>query len=217
MTKRKYKLLSIVEGPGDEDAIPIILRTWFLEKGILGEFVTSKLAIKAKNCGRLTAAWDPARHLGIEHYVGIALLDDPDAVIVILDADKECIKRKHKRQPPFGPALLTRARSVAGNVPVSVVVADPEMEIWYLSSQERLTNEGMLVEAPVLGDDYFNRPRGGCKGELARLLGRKYDETSDQARLASKLSFEDGGPTRCRSFNKLVKELDYLCKQVMAN
>jgi Domain of unknown function (DUF4276) len=213
--KKKYKLLAVVEGPGDEDAIPFMLRTWFFEKGVAADFVTSNLAVKAKSCGRLTAKWDEAKHLGIEHYVSIALLDDPDAVIVILDADKECITRAQNGSPPFGPELLARAKSVAGTIPVSVVVADPEMEIWYLAAQEHLISKKMLSASDLLQDEYFDQPRSGCKGTLAKLLGRKYDETSDQPRLASKLSFADQRMYRCRSFKKLVKELDSLCKQVM--
>lgn len=215
MSASKFKLLAIVEGPGDEDAVPFLLRTWFFEHDLLAEFETSDLAISANGCGRLTAEYNAAKHLGIEHYVSRALLDDPDAILVLLDADKECIKRENEGLPKYGPTMLARAKTAAIGTPVSVVIADPELEMWFLAAQKRLTKCGMFHEGELLSDEFFSQPKSGCKGKVEELIGRKYVETADQAKFASQVSFKDAEMSDCRSFKKLAKELNSLVEQIL--
>ncbi|MBS1991134.1 MAG: hypothetical protein JSS83_11480 [Cyanobacteria bacterium SZAS LIN-3] len=140
---RTYSLFAIVEGLGDDDAIPALLRNYYSENGLWN--FSTPVAINSKGVGRLTAPFDERRRLGIEYYVQTALRGKPDGILVVLDGDKECIRRTSANIAGLGTEMLMRAKKVSGRTPISVVVADPEVEIWFLAAHSQYLRLGMLA------------------------------------------------------------------------
>jgi hypothetical protein len=193
------RLIPVVEGMGEVRAVPALIYRWLGMNGLSGEVVVPG-AVNAKGCGNLKAQHSPAQQRGVEHYVGSALRGRPDAILVVLDADDECITRPPARKK-LGPELLDRARAVAGTVPVGVVVANREFEAWILAD---------------LYDVDDAETRAGCKAAVGRLINESYEPAVHQVQLARRLAFSDAGRARSRSLDKLVRELARLVEEARA-
>lgn len=202
------RLVPIVEGHGEVRAVPILAYRWLHQRGMVGEFFLPDLAINAKGCGNLKAPYDPRAHRGIEHYVERALRARPAAILAILDADDECLKRGPERR--LGPELLARARAVAGDVPVGVVVANRELEAWFLADLPSLCRSGAVPEGPETEAAKDPEARAGCKAAMGRLLGESYEPTVHQPELARALSFSQEARALSPSYDKLARELERL-------
>jgi hypothetical protein len=209
-----YRILAIVEGHGEVRAVPALLRRWFQHRRFRN-FETPDQAIRAPGAGGLKCVRDTAEDLGIETFVELALAERPDGILVVLDADDECLKRKGARRG-LGPELRDRARAVARSIPVEVVVADREYEAWFLAGLASLRRAGKVpreARLPALSD--LEKIRN-CKERLRHLLGRPYEETTDQADLTLALPFTPGMAMRSRSYRKLMHALDALTKAARA-
>jgi len=202
------RLVTIVEGHGEVRAVPVLAFRWLRQRGLDGEFFVEDLAVNTKGCGRMKAPHDPLTHHGIEHYVRQALRARPAAILAILDADDECLRRPPGQK--LGPELLSRARAVAGGVPVGVVVAHREFEAWFLADLEALRQAGAVpqtADAKLAADP---EARAGCKGVMGRLLGESYEPTIHQPELARALAFSPEARAASPSYDKLVRELERL-------
>jgi len=210
--RHRYKIIPIVEGNGEERAVPIMLNNWFHHRGF-GNFTTPELAVRAHQTS-LLCEYDSARERGIEHYLDLAMRGRPDAILVIFDADDECNDRQ-KIQPyrPLGPELLQRAKQHLPHVPISVVVANREFEAWFLAAYRRLKTLRLIhrnARFPIGFD--IEAPRD-CKGHVSTCIGRKYSPTADQHVLAKSLGFGSYMGRYSRSFRKLLKDLEWLAQQ----
>ncbi len=203
------KIVAIVEGHGEQKAVPKLLWRWFKLNG-LHEFHTPDDAINAKGCSKLKATHEAGKALGVEHYVRLALPARPHGILIVLDADKECIQRARKRSEKLGPELLARARSVAPHVPVGVVVANRSYESWLLASIDEFRKEKVLRKGAGLPQDFDIEKAAGNKRRMSKLLGEPYEETVHMKKLSSCIGFSNAASRRSRSFRKLVKELRML-------
>ncbi|MBI2809956.1 MAG: hypothetical protein HYX67_03890 [Candidatus Melainabacteria bacterium] len=113
-----HTVVAIVEGEGEMSAVPELLKKWFSYRQFTN-FITENPAVCSYGCGRLKAQFDHEKQLGIEYFVQNTLPRNPSAIIVILDADRECIERDRNNLEKLGPELLRRANSVANGVPVT--------------------------------------------------------------------------------------------------
>jgi hypothetical protein len=215
--KARHRIIAIVEGHGEQTAVPELLRRWFQHRRFRN-FETPDLAIRASGSGALKCPHQAEDELGIEYYVDLAARARPDGILVMLDADDECIERAKqpsRKKPGLGPELLERARKVAPHIPIEVVVANREYEAWFLAALSNLRRAGKV---PRTGR--FRTPPGGienirnCKKPLAELLGRPYEETVDQRDFTQVLPFTPGMAIRSRSYRKLLKALDALTRAV---
>ncbi|HLM47251.1 MAG TPA: DUF4276 family protein, partial [Myxococcaceae bacterium] len=171
----KLRILAIVEGHGEQTAVPVLLRRWFQHRGFR-DFETPDLAIRAPGSGALKCPHVADDELGIEYYVEMAARERPDGILVMLDADDECLKPRTPTYRGLGPELLKRAQAVARHIPIEVVVANREYEVWFLASLASLRRAALI-------------PRGGrlptplseietirdCKKRMTQLLGRPYE------------------------------------------
>lgn len=204
----RRKIIPIVEGHGEEKAVPCLLQRWLEHRKFHKYFEIPDLAINAKSCGRLKAAYDNVRHIGIEHYIIAALRNKPDAILVVLDADEECLNRGQRNG--LGPELLARAKAVAPNVPLAVVVANREYEAWFLASLTSIRAAGLLPNntwLQVQGNLNPELPRD-CKGLIAKLMGCRYEETVHQLKLTKGLTFSPRTKYRSPSYGKLLRDLE---------
>jgi len=195
-------------------ALPILLKRWLLFRSYRNVDVHFDGPVRAAGAGALTVAHDRQSELGVEHYVEIALLRHPDAILVLLDADKSCPKT-------LGPQLLTRARTrVPSGYPIGVVIAKKEYEAWFLAAfassrfRKALPNLQFTLARRSLPKATKIEEVGDCKKYVANLIGlKKYEATIHQAQLTEILPFTRGMTRRSRSFRKLLKELDSLLVQ----
>jgi hypothetical protein len=210
--KNVNKIIPIVEGHGEERAVPCLIRRWLRHRGWDRFFEIPDSAINAKGCGKLKAAYDRMRHIGIEHYVEAALRRNPQAVLVVLDADDECLKRGPRNG--LGPSLLARARNVAPELPLAVVVANREYEAWFLANFQSIrARRGFSSQARYPSSDH-PESHSGCKKLMAELMGCSYEETVHQLSLTGLLSFRPDACRRSPSYGKLLRELERLTREV---
>ncbi|MEX0805823.1 MAG: DUF4276 family protein [Candidatus Binatia bacterium] len=213
MTQRhKFRIIPVVEGHGEEYAVPIMLNNWFKHRRFFN-FTTPDLAVRAHQAS-LLCEYDSQRERGIEHYLNLAMCGRPDAILVMFDADDECIARQDK-QPyqPLGPELLQRARNHLPHIPISVVVANREFEAWYLAAYRRFKGRGHFHRDTKFTPGFDVETPRDCKGHVSTSMGRKYSETADQKVLTEHLGFGSYISRYSPSFKKLLKDLDWLAQQ----
>ena len=178
----------IVEGQGDEAAVPLLLRrlrdeaqAWGLEVG------------KPQRRRRTQLVKKDSLQIAVRL---AALHEDCAGILILFDADDDC-------PAELAPALEQWAREAAREIPCAVVMANREYEAWFLASMEALRGRaGVLPDAASHGDP--EAPRD-AKGELERRMsaGASYSPTVDQAPLTAHLDLQSAY-RRCRSFRKLV-------------
>ena len=193
-------IVPIVEGQGEETAVPLLLRRlrdeaglWNLEVGRPIRQRRTQLVKKAT----LQAA------------VRIATVrEDCAAILVLFDADDDCPKE-------CAPTLELWACEAAGGKPCAVVIANREYEAWFLAGMEALRGHCRIQQGAVSHHDPESvRP---AKEELERNMppGVSYSPPVDQVKLTAHLDFERAY-RNCRSFRKLVKAFGALAAAVGA-
>ncbi len=207
----RYVIVPIVEGHGEVHAVPILLQRWLSSRRYHNVGVDLAGPVRASGKGALTVIHDGENELGVEHYIEIALLRRPDAVLVLLDADEEC-------PMVLGRELLERASTVVPHsFPVGVVVAKREFEAWFLAAfassrfRDQLTKLGFALNRRSLSRGTRVEEIADCKKIIANFIGvKKYEETIHQTQLTGILPFTRAMTRRSRSFRKLLQELDSL-------
>ena len=191
------KILPIVEGYGEGDAVPLLLRR----------------LIAASNAHALEAgrAIRRKRHELVQEgplrkAIRLALLQrDCAGELVILDADDDCPK-------DLAPVLEGWARQEAGCVPCAVVMATREYEAWFLAAADSLRGlRGIRADASPPCDP--EAPRG-AKEKLEELMegGCTNSETADQAPLTASLDLGTAFQ-RSRSFRRLVTAFGHVARR----
>jgi hypothetical protein len=191
-----------------------MLDRWFAKRKF--DNFRAKDAVRAPGHDSIKAALNAQRGCGIEHWVRRARLTGADAILVVVDAEEDCDTGRGHVAPPIGPALLARARSAAGAVPVGVVVASHSFESWILA-HERLLAARNLIPKLSTGVPTFPENVDGIakpKNLIRARLGGEYDERIDQPRLAAAMTYSAAALRRSRSLQKLVKELERLTTEV---
>lgn len=188
------RLAAIVEGHGEMEAVPILVRRVALEldPGLVPR-VDPVLRVPAS---RLLKAGE------LERTVEFAArkLQGQGGILVLVDCDWDGGCPAHE-----GPELLSRARSARPDLPIAVVLAKKEYEAWFLAAAESLRGRRRLSE------DLMPPPRPeeirGAKGWLSRHMpkGRSYAETTDQPTLTELFDFN--AARRADSFDKFYREM----------
>lgn len=192
-------IVPIVEGEGDEQAVPILLRRLLHERAEHFDL----------NVGRpIRVQRDRLLKRGVlERYVALAgrTRDGCVAVLVLIDADEDCPKR-------LGPTLTERAKSATG-LPTFVALAKTEFESWFVGSISSLRGACEIdpsAESP--GDPESIRD---AKGWIRRRMpsNRCYSEPADQPTLAAKFDI-DIASERCPSFRRLCERIAELANRL---
>ena len=186
----------IVEGQGDEVAVPLLLRrlrdeaqAWGLEVGRPHRRRRTQLVKKDSLQSAVRVA---------------ALQDDCAAILVVFDADDDCPKE-------LAPTLEVWAREAAGGKPCAVVMANREYEAWFLASIEALRGKAAILPDAISHPD--PEAARDAKGELEDRMrrGASYSPTVDQAALTAHLDLRIAY-RHCRSFRKLVSAFGALAE-----
>lgn len=185
-------LASIVEGHGEVQALPILLRRLAYEQDRYDvEFP------RPVRCNKSEIVTEDghvrADHLKRRVRQALIKLDQMDrgAVLLLLDADDHCPKL-------VAPRIQEEARTVSGPVPLAVVLANPEFEAWFLAALESLRGRRGIPDSAVA-------PEGpesirDAKGALRFQMGGAYSERVDQPALTAGFDLQQA--TTCRSFRK---------------
>ncbi len=111
--------MPIVEGDGETEAVPILLRR-LIEQ-------CSAFQIEVGRPIRRRRSQLASRE-GLEIAIQLAKLDPRCAsILILLDADDDCPKT-------IAPVLSGWAKETAAGMPCEVVMANSEYEAWFLSS-----------------------------------------------------------------------------------
>ncbi len=184
-------IVPIVEGRGEEEAVPALLHKLFQYLGVSGFRVRNPIR---KHKGDLVTLG------GLEKAIELALCrrKTVSAVLVLLDADKDC-------PAELAQSLLARVSDFP--VPVKIVIPKREFETWFLGCLERY--RGFMG----ISDDAQAPPSPeavGGKGTLkSHMSGKKYIETIHQVEFVKRMEIEDIDlcQKRCPSFDKLVRDV----------
>ena len=186
-------LIPVVEGDGEVEAVPLLLRR------LQNEYRRWDLQIaRPKNAHGRDNLLRPG---GLERFLRYAWLE-PDciAVLILLDAHEDCPKE-------IAPQLAARARALNPPCPVAIVLAKCEYEAWFLASLETIAGHdlkgrvGLPAEVCFEGDVEAVQ---GAKEWISQKMpsGRISKETFDQAPMSNliDLALVRG---RSRSFRRL--------------
>ena len=192
------KVYPIVEGHGEVEAVPVLLRRLLSEAqchaiGVGRPIRRTQSQLRSKQ--------------GIQAGTRLALLQPECAAIVILfDGEDDCPKE-------LAAQVRAWATEAAGATPCDVVVAYREYETWFLAAIESLRGHyGIAKDAAAPADPELKRD---AKGALEAFMppNRAYSETGDQPAMSQ--TFDMGlAHRRNRSFRKLVNAIGDLLTQL---
>lgn len=183
-------IVPIVEGHAEVYSMPVLMRR------LLGEW--SKYQLEIGNPVRVPR-YQVIKQGELERRVAMAM-QRPNcrSVVVILDADDDCPK-------DLAPKLLERAKNVAQNTLVSVVLPKSEMESWFVGSIESLRGVRGISDTACSARE----PEGirDAKGFLTKAMQeqRTYVEVDDQPAFAAQFDINQAFNS-CRSFKKFYND-----------
>lgn len=196
----------IVEGHGEVEAVPVLLRR--LAEKLLGQPAIEVLRPIRQRRSQLVIAEKVERFvtLACHNLERRAAPGSRRAVLLLLDADDDC-------PAELGPRLAAICRTIAGETTVMVVLANREFETWFVGSaaaqQMRELLELREAEIPAAPEDAragkmwiedrFNRRH--------RTTGQRYSPVVDMPKLVARLD-PALARERCPSFDKLCRELE---------
>lgn len=181
----------IVEGDGEVQAVPVLLRRLIPELGVyieIGQSIKrhrSDLVIEQK----------------FKYTIQEIILPKPEleAVLILFDADDDCASS-------YVPQMLEWWRETASQIPCAVIMARREYEAWFLAAIDSLRGvRGISQNAEYQADPEQKRD---AKGAVRRFTLRTapYTPTADQPALSAVFDLSQAY-RRASSFRKLVKEL----------
>ena len=194
----------IVEGHGEMEAVPILIRR-------IAENLYPELEIRTPRPIRVSR--DKVVKAGeLERRVELAArkIRGEGAIFVLLDCDDDCPAH-------LGPELLGRALQARSDLPIAVVLAKHEFESWFIAAIDSLRGQRGLK-------DNLQQARNpeavrGAKEWLSQQMeNNSYRETLDQPKLTARFDFDQA--RRADSFDKCYRDivclLDELCKSIEA-
>jgi hypothetical protein len=184
----------IVEGDGEMQAVPVLLRRLQDVAGQYGFDVARPIKRNRSDFGT---------EQSVRRFVRLALgTPDCAGILIIFDSDDDpaCT---------IGPNVQTWAQAEAGQIPCQAVAAKREYEAWFISAVEALRGVRGIA-ATAVSHPTPEMPRN-AKGALQQCMvsGRFYSPTVDQAALTARMDLPEAH-RRCRSFKKMVKAFGVL-------
>lgn len=187
------RIVPIVEGDGEVDAFPILLRR-------LSAWITPQVPVDVAYPIRVRRDRFLNKHEEFNRQLRLAASKCAGNgwIVVLLDADDDC---------PVSRAaeISRRAKALIPHVPLSIILANREYEAWFIAAAASLHGQRGFDA----GSDYPADPDTvrGAKAWMSRHLplGRKYYEKADQPAFSQwmDLALASGNS---RSFRKLCSE-----------
>ena len=190
------KIQPVVEGHGEVESVPILLRR------LIGEAGAWQIGVgRPVRRTRHQLVHEPE----LTRSVRIAL-EQPDcsAILILLDGDNDC-------PAEVGPYLQRVASQAARGTPCEVVIAHREYEAWFLAGFDSLRGHKMILDHAETPQDP-ERPRD-AKGRFERMMRRdtSYVERVDQPKFTARFNLP-AARLRSRSFRKLTQSFGSLLR-----
>jgi hypothetical protein len=193
----EVKIAAIVEGHGECEAVPILIRR--IAQDIDPGFVPNVLPPVRVPVSKLLKEGEIERTV----IFTARKLQGKGGIIVIVDCDWD-----NGCPAEDGPALLKRAKTARNDLPISVILAKKEFEAWFLAAAESLRGKRGLPNDLVPPED----PESirGAKEWLSDKMppGRSYAETTDQPALTAE--FDMNIARTADSFDKCYRDIRYM-------
>ena len=182
-------LVPIVEGHGEVQAVPVLLRRLLPGCGGAHLGVARPFLVKRNKVVKVGE---------LERAIEFAVSDRANAraLLVVLDADDD--------DPiALAAALQVRAEETT-HLPIRVVVASREYESWLLASKETLRGLRGIRDDAVAPTNPESLRAAKSHLTFNMVSGRRYLEVDDQASLTSRIDF-DLAAARSASFGRLIE------------
>ena len=193
-------IVPIVEGPGDKDAIPILLRRIFSDR--LNRYDANFPVVKGN--GRQKIESDLAKFLGHAR-------NKPNCsgILVLLDIDVDCPK-------DWATSMREQIDGIGVGCPVQIVYAKRAYETWFLASLETIRgNRNISDTANIQGDpEDVPNPKDWLTDQMPK--GTRYKETTDQPALSARIDIALAH-TNSRSFRRLCHAVEQLIEEIESN
>ena len=188
----KVKVACIVEGDGEVEAVPVLIRT-------IAANLYPELAVDMPRPIRVHR-YQVVKEGELEREVELAAekINGQGAIFIILDSDDDC-------PAELGPALLNRALQARSDLLIAVVLAKCEFEAWFLAAAESLRGKrGLKNDIRSPSDPEVIRD---AKGWLSQQMenSRAYRETRDQPALTA--LFDIDKARQIDSFDKCYRDV----------
>lgn len=195
-----FRIAAIVEGKGEQEALPVLLRRLLAETGrrelvqILKPIVRDRYRMVKEDYFRRSVELAAYR------------VEGHGAVLALLDSEGDCPADLSHR-------LRGWADEAAWNCRLAVVVAHMEFEAWFLVAAGSLAGRRDLPA----GVQNHPNPEGvrGAKGWLAKQMGpgRSYSEVRDQPALTAWMDLKSARRATsfeyfCTQFTRLVTDTE---------
>ena len=195
MTKMTTSIVSIVEGRGEVDAVPILLRR-IAAVALPAVVVDVRSPIRVDR-RKIVKAEE------LERAVELAArkVGTGGRILILLDAEDDC-------PAELAPELLRRARAARRDRAIRVVLAKTEYEAWFLAAAESIAGRHGIDAAAAAPTD--PEEVTGAKEWLTSRMpaGQPYRPTRHQAALTS--AFDMAAARSAPSFDKLWRDVTAL-------
>jgi hypothetical protein len=178
----------VIEGRGELEAVPILLRKLLLREGVHKDIIGKPVQCLGRD--------NALKEGGLEGRVAIAAARPGcRAVLVILDGEGDPVCE-------LGPQLATRAEVGARGKPTAVCLADEKYEDWLIASAETLGLENLT----------YKPGRGAISLLIDALKPAKYIKPTWQPRLTHALEL-DLAVERSQSLRRFCARVIRLCQE----
>ena len=181
------KIVAIVEGDGEVEAVPVLIRRIASEAAPLSPpTVLRPIRVRRQRI---------LKEGELERYVSLASarVGDGGCILILLDANGDC-------PADIGPVILKRARAAGSGRRIEAVLAKCEYETWFLAAVESIAGtRGIPLDASAPEDPESMR---GTKEWLRYRMRGSYSPTTDQAALTAGFDMVSAR-RRSASFDKM--------------
>ena len=193
MPMPRTKIAALVEGDGEVEAVPVLIRRMAEALGFPGGVhVLRPIRVPAS---RLLRANE------LERYIDLAVckLDGVGGILLLLDSEDECPAVR-------GPRLKERMAACRTGLPVGVVLAHREFESWFIGAESSIRGRRGFPKS--MSTHPSPESIRGCKEWLSEQLprGRVYSPVEDKPALAAVFDMNES-EKHCPSFGKFRREL----------
>ena len=189
------RIVAIVEGHGEVDAVPVLLRR-IVERTVPNVAVEVPRPIRVQRHRVLKPG-------ELERAVELAALRaGPDGgILILLDADDDC-------PAELGPVLLRRAAESQPDQSIRVVLAKAEYEAWFLAAAASIAGQRGVDESasPPPNPESIRDAKGWLSVRMPR--GQRYRPTLHQAALSAVFDLDTARASP--SFDKMWRDVNSL-------
>jgi hypothetical protein len=192
----------LVEGEGDERAMPVLLRRLQLQAGAFN--LTFDRPLRKRRS-------DLVNEKSLRETVRLALRQERgcDGILIVFDGDKDCPKSLASR-------IRDWIQTEAPGIPSEIVIAHREYEAWFLGSLESLRGKRQILQGAVSPSNPESIRGAKERLKANMVVGTKYVEPADQPALTALFDLA-AAHRSCRSFRRMVHAFGLLASAAGAD